>query len=173
MEYKDELSLVLGEQKKQKRPPNGYILYCLEKRTELRGLHPDLPNVQISRMLGDNWKALDESERRPYKEKAKALQADFKQKCPDYKYEKARERRLAQEMAIQNRNQAHSNEILQSDLETLLSFMKASNYFQQNQQTQPVQNVSVPGMSTGLSEPQYNMTNDFHPFGQIDFFDQR
>ena len=165
-----DLSLVMERpRKKQKRPPNGYILYCLEKRKELRVLHPDLPNIEISRMLGDNWKSLDESERRPYKEKAKALQADFKQQNPDYRYEKARERRLAQEIAIQSRNQLHSGEGLQYNLQALLNLMKVS-YYQQTQQTQQGQAIST-NMTTNLSEPQYNMTNDFHPFG--DFFDQR
>ena len=85
---------------KARRPPNGYILYCLEKRGELRNIHPDLPNIEISKMLGSNWKSLDESERRPYKEKAKARQTEFKKNHPDYKYEKARKKRVTKDLPI-------------------------------------------------------------------------
>lgn len=86
---------------KTKRPPNAYILYCLEKRGELREQYPDMPNIEISKMLGERWKDLDEAYKRPYKERAKDLQTEFKQKNPEYKYEKARKRRQEQEMLIQ------------------------------------------------------------------------
>ena len=90
---------------KPRRPPNAYILYCLEKRTELRAQHPELPNVDISKLLGDKWKSLDESERRPYKERAKVLQSEFKEQNPDYKYEKARMKRSSQELLRQQNRQ--------------------------------------------------------------------
>lgn len=81
---------------KTRRPPNAYILFCLEKRSELRTQHPHLPNVDISKLLGDKWKELGESERLPYKERAKTLQAEFKEQNPGYRYEKARQKRTSQ-----------------------------------------------------------------------------
>ena len=47
---------------KRRRPPNAYILYCLEKRTGMRAQYPDLPNIEITRILSEQWKALEESE---------------------------------------------------------------------------------------------------------------
>ncbi|KAH0787299.1 HMG box family protein [Histomonas meleagridis] len=146
---------------KTKRPPNGYILYCLEKRTEFRTLHPDLPNIEISRMLGNEWKSLNEVDRRPYKEKAKILQAEFKLKNPDYRYEKAREKRHAQEIALQNRNQVSSFDGLQENFQAILNLLNAS----LGQQNHPMANSNV---TQSISEPHIS---DFHPFG--DFFDQR
>jgi hypothetical protein len=68
-------------------------------------VHPNLPNIEISRMLGVNWKCLDESVRRPYKERARVMQADFKQAHPDYKYDKARQKRQAHELLLQQNKQ--------------------------------------------------------------------
>jgi hypothetical protein len=84
-----------------RRPPNAFILYCLEKRAGLRSAFPGVANVDISRMMGDNWKALPESERRPYKGRAKALQDEFKRDNPVYRYEKSRQKRKIQEMSAE------------------------------------------------------------------------
>ncbi|KAK8895569.1 Transcription factor SOX-17 [Tritrichomonas musculus] len=110
---------------KSRRPPNAYILYCLEKRTELRNIHPELPNIEISRMLGQNWKSLEEVARRPYKEKAKLLQTEFKKEHPDYKYEKARKKRITQEILMAN-NKTSSNS---NNLNNLNNLNLNLNYF--------------------------------------------
>lgn len=88
-----------------RRPPNAYILFCLEKRKELRSQNPQLSNVDISKLLGDKWKELDESERLPYKERAKTLQAEFKEKNPGYRYERARQKRTSQTVFRQQNKQ--------------------------------------------------------------------
>lgn len=90
---------------KPRRPPNAYLLFCLEKRTELRTQYPHLPNVDISKLLGDKWKELDESQRLPYKERAKILQTEFKEQNPGYRYEKARQKRTSQELLRQQNKQ--------------------------------------------------------------------
>ena len=76
-----------------KRPPNAFILFCLERRQEVKGINPALANTEISRSLGDIWKDLPEQSKKPYKEKARQLQAEFKAKFPNYKYAKSRKRR--------------------------------------------------------------------------------
>lgn len=81
-----------------KRPPNAYILFCLEKRSSLHKLHPDLPNIEVSKLLGQEWKKMRQEEQAPYKTRARQLQADFKIKNPEYTYERARKKRRAKEM---------------------------------------------------------------------------
>lgn len=98
---------IMGTETHVKRPPNAFILYCLENRQEMRSRHPELPNIEVTKMLGDNWKALDEAARRPYKEKARDLQAEFKNSNPEYKYVKARQRRTTQEMLLHQNSQAY------------------------------------------------------------------
>ena len=101
---------IMAPESNVKRPPNAFILYCLENRQEMRSRHPELPNVEVTKMLGDNWKALDEISRRPYKERAKNLQAEFKRSNPEYKYVKARQRRTTQEMLLRQNSQQYGSD---------------------------------------------------------------
>lgn len=156
---------------KQKRPPNAYILYCLENRTSLRIQNPDLPNIEISKMLGDNWRALDESQRRPYKEKAKVLQAEFKKQNPDYKYEKARKKRIEHEMLSQSRGVVSQKDLLQNGIQNILNIVRANGLsfpnFELNQQNM-YQFNQVNQMHINIDQ-QDPLQQEFHPF---DIFDQ-
>jgi hypothetical protein len=82
-----------GELSKKRRPPNAFLIYCTENRAEFRAENPDRPNIEISRMLADRWKEMDEECRAPYRRRAQDQQAEFKQTCPDYHYDKAKLRR--------------------------------------------------------------------------------
>lgn len=164
-------SPTLENSPKQKRPPNAYILYCLENRTSLRMQNPDLPNIEISKMLGDKWRGLDESQRRPYKEKAKELQADFKKQNPDYKYEKARKKRIEQEMLTQNRNHVAQKELIQNGIQNILNIVRANGLSYPNfdlSQQNMMQYNQVNQMQLNIDQ-QDSLQQDFHPF---DMFDQ-
>lgn len=76
------------KQKKVRRPPNAFFLYCVENRSKVREQNPDMPNLDVTKALAEMWKNLTESERQPFKEQAKIKQSDFKQDHPDYKYQK-------------------------------------------------------------------------------------
>jgi hypothetical protein len=79
---------------KQKRPPNAFLIFCMDHRSALREQHSDKPNIEISRILADVWKTMDEDARAPYKNRAEAQLQEFKQQVPEYTYEKAKQRRL-------------------------------------------------------------------------------
>jgi hypothetical protein len=79
---------------RQKRPPNAFLIFCMDHRTALREQHPDKPNIEISRILADMWKIMDEDTRATYKHRAEQQLQQFKQLVPEYKYEKAKQRRL-------------------------------------------------------------------------------
>jgi hypothetical protein len=78
---------------KKRRPPNAFLLYCIENRADLRAQNPEKSNIEISRVLADRWKEMDESARAPYRVRAQEQQSEFKQVCPDYKYDKAKLKR--------------------------------------------------------------------------------
>jgi hypothetical protein len=80
---------------KKRRPPNAFLLFCVENRGRVRQEFPDKPNIEVSRILADMWKDLDESARAPYRVRATEQQHEFKQLVPDYKYDKAKIRRMA------------------------------------------------------------------------------
>lgn len=89
---------------RRKRPPNGYLLFCLEKRTELIVLNPNVPSIAISKMLGTAWKNMTPAQQAPYKIKAQELQANFKKKYPNYKYINAHRRRKNQNTGSKPQN---------------------------------------------------------------------
>jgi hypothetical protein len=78
---------------KKRGPPNAFLLYCIENRADVRAENPEKPNIEISRILADRWKEMDEDLRTPYRLRAQAQQSEFKQICPDYKYDKAKLKR--------------------------------------------------------------------------------
>jgi hypothetical protein len=83
------------EPRKKKRPPNAFILFCLEHRSKVQEDHPDKPNVEISRILAEMWKSLDEPSRNPYKLRAQEQQQEFKILVPEYSYVRARQKKMA------------------------------------------------------------------------------
>ncbi|KAH0790507.1 HMG box family protein [Histomonas meleagridis] len=81
------------ENNKLKRPPNAFLLYCIENRAKIREQNPDASNIEASKILADLWKAMSEESRLPYKNKAKIEQQKFKTNNPEYSYERAKKKR--------------------------------------------------------------------------------
>lgn len=45
---------------KAKRAPSPYIIFCSEKRPELRAAHPNATFGEMGKMLGQMWAQMDE-----------------------------------------------------------------------------------------------------------------
>jgi high mobility group protein B3 len=60
-----------SDEQKPKRPVSPYILFCSEKREEVKAEYPDMKPTEITRKLGEMWRALSEEEQTEYKNKAK------------------------------------------------------------------------------------------------------
>ena len=86
----------LDSNSKKKRPPNAFLLFCIDRRPKAREENPDMRNVQISQILADEWRALSETEKNIYKQRSAQEQQSFKQEFPEYKYERAKNKRLEQ-----------------------------------------------------------------------------
>lgn len=80
------------------RPPNAYILFCLEHRSEVQKRAPNMTNKQITIILGKKWKELKDEEKEPYRTKARQLQVEFKKKYPMYGYFRARSKRCSKQI---------------------------------------------------------------------------
>jgi hypothetical protein len=102
---------------KKRRPPNAFLLFCVENRGRVRQEYPEKPNVEVSRILADMWKELDESNRSPYRARATEQQHEFKQLVPDYKYDKAKNRRMSKKPSDYD----PKNRIELADLNTLVN----------------------------------------------------
>jgi hypothetical protein len=58
---------------KRKKDPNApkrwktsYILFCMDKREEVKAENPDMPAVKITAELGARWNALSDKQKKPY-----------------------------------------------------------------------------------------------------------
>lgn len=49
-----------ADKPKTKRAPSPYILFCQEKRKELKASHPEATFGEMGKMLGQMWAAMDE-----------------------------------------------------------------------------------------------------------------
>ena len=81
-----------------RRPPNAFILYSQAMRSQVRQENPSLSNTECSRLLGKMWKDVPNDVKLQYKQKAAAMQEDFKREHPDYTYRKARRKRALNEL---------------------------------------------------------------------------
>mmetsp|Transcript_30468 Transcript_30468/g.33255 ORF Transcript_30468/g.33255 Transcript_30468/m.33255 type:complete len:85 (-) Transcript_30468:307-561(-) len=51
---------------KTKRAPSPYIIFCSEKRPELRAAHPNATFGEMGKMLGQMWAQMDEKAKAAY-----------------------------------------------------------------------------------------------------------
>mmetsp|Transcript_17041 Transcript_17041/g.28851 ORF Transcript_17041/g.28851 Transcript_17041/m.28851 type:complete len:84 (+) Transcript_17041:105-356(+) len=55
-----------AERPKQKRAPSPYIIFCTEKRPEIKKTNPDATFGETGKLLGQMWAALDEKAKAKY-----------------------------------------------------------------------------------------------------------
>ncbi|KAI9140871.1 high mobility group box domain-containing protein [Paraphysoderma sedebokerense] len=68
-----------------KRPLSGYFHFCAEARDGVKSENPGLNVGEIAKILGAKWKELDENEKKPYNDKAKADKARYDKEMAKYK----------------------------------------------------------------------------------------
>jgi len=59
-----------SKKKTKARKKSGYILFCQEKRRDMKEDNPDMSNQQITKELGAMWKALSPDDQTEYNERA-------------------------------------------------------------------------------------------------------
>ena len=55
---------------KVKRARSAYLFYSMKERSSLKALHPEKKMTELSKMIGESWKALSEEDREPYTRQA-------------------------------------------------------------------------------------------------------
>ncbi len=76
-----------------KRPMSAFLMYAQQKRRQLQRENPDVPNSDISRLLGEIWRGTAAAEKRPFLEREEAERRMYKAKMEkwnnDQKLEKS------------------------------------------------------------------------------------
>ncbi|KAJ5239515.1 Non-histone chromosomal protein 6 [Penicillium chermesinum] len=67
-----------------KRGLSAYMFFANDNRDKVREENPGISFGQVGKMLGDKWKALSDSERKPYDEKAAADKKRYEEEKAKY-----------------------------------------------------------------------------------------
>mmetsp|Transcript_52427 Transcript_52427/g.86777 ORF Transcript_52427/g.86777 Transcript_52427/m.86777 type:complete len:266 (-) Transcript_52427:114-911(-) len=68
-----------------KRPPSAYLLFCKDRRGELKSQHPDWKMVEITKALANSWKNVESDVKQRYEGQANAAKAEYQQTVEEYR----------------------------------------------------------------------------------------
>ena len=87
------------------RPLNQFFIFKNTKYPELKKLNPNLKVLELSKLIAQEWRKLDEGEKLVYKLKADEMQKKHLEKFPNYKYK----RRQPYEIKRRRRSEVDGN----------------------------------------------------------------
>lgn len=77
-----------------RRPMSAFLMYAQQKRRSLQSENPDIPNNDISRLLGEIWRNASPSEKRPHMEREEVERKLYKAKVEKWKNDEKLEKAM-------------------------------------------------------------------------------
>jgi ABC-type transporter MlaC component len=68
-----------------KKPKSGYMFFCDEHRRVVMTKNKSAKMGEISKILGNMWKKMDEEEKKPYMDQAEEAKEEYTEALKDYK----------------------------------------------------------------------------------------
>ena len=65
-------------------PRSAFLFFCQDKRPAIKAKNPGYTIGNVAKVLGKDWKALGEDDRKPYEEKAGKDRARYEREKRDY-----------------------------------------------------------------------------------------
>jgi len=93
--------MAINKRNRVKRPMNSFLLFSNEMRPILQAQNKDQSNAQISKLLGNAWKALPIEEKKKYVERAAKIKTDFSAAHPDYVYTKTPRKHKKRKLSVE------------------------------------------------------------------------
>jgi len=93
--------IAINKRNRVKRPMNSFLLFSNEMRPILQAQNKDQSNAQISKLLGNAWKALPIEEKKKYVERAAKIKTDFSAAHPDYVYTKTPRKHKKRKLSVE------------------------------------------------------------------------
>jgi len=93
--------LANAKRNRVKRPMNSFLLFSNEMRPILQAQNKDQSNAQISKLLGNSWKALPSEDKTKYVERAAKIKTDFSAAHPDYVYTKTPRKHKKRKLSVE------------------------------------------------------------------------
>jgi len=93
--------MAINKRNRVKRPMNSFLLFSNEMRPILQAQNKDQSNAQISKLLGNAWKALPIEEKKRYVERAAKIKTDFSAAHPDYVYTKTPRKHKKRKLSVE------------------------------------------------------------------------
>src|ERR1700722_3373936 len=67
-----------------KRASNAYMIFCKERRSQLKLDRPDLPFGQLGKRLGEMWRSMSAEEKKSYEDRASGDRDRYKGEMNQY-----------------------------------------------------------------------------------------
>mmetsp|Transcript_2858 Transcript_2858/g.4383 ORF Transcript_2858/g.4383 Transcript_2858/m.4383 type:complete len:392 (+) Transcript_2858:263-1438(+) len=83
-----------------KRPMSAFLMFAQTKRRQLQAENPDIPNADISRMLGEKWRSASPEDKAPFLEREQNERRLYKAKMEKFKCDQKLAKSLALKLDI-------------------------------------------------------------------------